>query len=469
MAQLDLITHFPFGLSSRGMPVIGGGGRETTGNVYFVSSTASGKSDNINTHGTNPVTPFATLDFAIGACTANRGDIIYLMPGHAETIIAAGGIDADVAGITIIGLGNGSNRPTLTLGTSTTADIDIDAANITIENVVFDCTGVDAVIAALDVNAAAFQLLNCEFITATSGNQAARIILTDSNANRMKIWNCLFRGSNNAGNVVGVDIGGTPDGVEIAWCRFQMNVSADCVDISAASTNNYIHDNQFITLGTAQSGLQANAAATGFISYNQFAGTSLSVLLVPSLMFCIENYGIDTDLGVNQIQTLLPRVGTSLPESRSIIDEIIGAEMSYNRANYLTVTADLTSATWNTVAAHEILTVTGAVRVRILPICTGSVTSGGAITGILGTETTTNGMITSTDLTTLDAGMAWLSDTPNHLYAKTSVLDFIIADGQDVGYTIGSNAATGGTIVFHVWWEPLNSTGAVTAGAGGAL
>ena len=55
--------------------------------------------------------PFGTIDYAVGRCTANRGDVIYVMPGHSETIGAAAAVDFDVAGITVIGLGRGALQP----------------------------------------------------------------------------------------------------------------------------------------------------------------------------------------------------------------------------------------------------------------------------------------------------------------------------------------------------------------------
>ena len=70
---------------------------------------------------------FATIDAAISACTANRGDTIYIMPGHAETVTATS-IALDVAGITIIGLGNADDRPTFTFGAAA-ATITVSGAN----------------------------------------------------------------------------------------------------------------------------------------------------------------------------------------------------------------------------------------------------------------------------------------------------------------------------------------------------
>lgn len=103
------------------------------GAILFVDSTHAAKSDSAGA-GRSPDAPLATIDYAIGLCTANKGDVIYVMPGHAETISAAGGITCDVAGVSIIGLGWGTLKPTLTFGTATTADILVSAANVRLKN-----------------------------------------------------------------------------------------------------------------------------------------------------------------------------------------------------------------------------------------------------------------------------------------------------------------------------------------------
>jgi len=114
--------------------------------TYYVHS--GGLSTNA---GISPEFPLTTLDAAIGKCRANRGDIIYIMAGHAESLAAAQ-ITADIIGINIIGLGNGANRPTFT-GTNIAASLDVTAANVTIENLRF-YSDIDALTAWIDVNAA---------------------------------------------------------------------------------------------------------------------------------------------------------------------------------------------------------------------------------------------------------------------------------------------------------------------------
>ena len=147
-------------------------------------------------------------------------------------------------------------------------------------------------------------------------------------------------------------------------------------------------------------------------------------------------------------------------------------ELNTNASNYLSVTADLSEATWNTVATHEVFTVTGLVRLRIIAevTTTGDDTSGDTATIQLGTETTTNAFIASTQVDDLAEGELWYDATPTtKVDAFATVLQDYVVNGDDVGFEIGTEAATAGVIVFHCWWEPLNSTGNVVAGDGSAM
>lgn len=150
----------------------------------------------------------ATIDAAIGLCTASAGDLILVLPGHTEAVSAAAGIACDVAGVTIRGLGAGALRPTVTLGTAVGASIDVSAANVTIDNLVIDMTGFDAITAGINVTATNFTLSNCLVITATATNQATLGILTTAAASRMRILNNEFLGTTDAGTATAIRIVG---------------------------------------------------------------------------------------------------------------------------------------------------------------------------------------------------------------------------------------------------------------------
>jgi hypothetical protein len=78
--------------------------------------------------------PFATIDYAIGIATANNGDVIFVMPGHTETLATATALAFDKAGVSVIGLGSGNDRPKITIGTLATATIPITAASVVFKN-----------------------------------------------------------------------------------------------------------------------------------------------------------------------------------------------------------------------------------------------------------------------------------------------------------------------------------------------
>lgn len=123
------------------------------GTPYFVDSTHANKSNQPWPQGNSPSTPFSTLAYAITQATASKGDVIVLMPGHAETTTA---IAMSKAGVKVIGLGYGRNRPTLTATTATSDLINVTAANVELENfrlvgaasgctALLDCTAADLV------------------------------------------------------------------------------------------------------------------------------------------------------------------------------------------------------------------------------------------------------------------------------------------------------------------------------------
>lgn len=210
------------------LPMIGN--EIVAGDVKFVDSGGSKTLDDPN-YGVDPEKTFATLDYAVGQMTANNGDYIICLPGHTETVSAAGGLDLDVVGITIIGLGNGSNRPTVNC-TATSSDIDVDAANITMKNILFT-GGIDAVAAMIDVNAADFTMVDCEIRDVTG--QMTVAMVTDANADRMKLVRPLFRLAAAAGATEAIKIVGGDD-IEIVSPKIYGNFSTAAINVATTAT-----------------------------------------------------------------------------------------------------------------------------------------------------------------------------------------------------------------------------------------
>ncbi|KKL97662.1 hypothetical protein LCGC14_1832250 [marine sediment metagenome] len=123
--------------------------------IYYVDS-GNGSDGN---DGRDPGFPMATIDAAIGRCTASQGDSILVQPSHSETLSAA--ITMDVIGVSIIGIGKGTLRPQLT-GNFVGDCITITAANCRVENIYFN-EATAGITADINIAAANTVVRHCHF------------------------------------------------------------------------------------------------------------------------------------------------------------------------------------------------------------------------------------------------------------------------------------------------------------------
>lgn len=182
------------------------------------------------------------------------------------------------------------------------------------------------------------------------------------------------------------------------------------------------------------------------------------------------------DVVGNKSDTAKTGAVTTSASAMAYLKQLVNVSDGLAVANprYFAVTALFTSATWATTAnTHEVVTVTGLNRIRMLARCSGSVGGNVALLTSLGTSASTTAFIGATTATMIDTGEIWISSTTNSNVAYinyANVLDHIV-NGQDVGYRLWNHAsgATAGSIIFHVWWEPLSTGATCAAGAGGTL
>ena len=186
MPMTNYPQGFANGLSVRGMPLL----QMQPGEVFWVNNSSVLNNNAIGGSDGNPGTfhkPFATLDYAIGRCKANRGDIIFVGRGHAETLTAAAAIALNVAGIAVVGLGAGSLRPTFTFTTVNSASITVAANDISIQNCLF-ISGVAALATVFDnanaVVAKDFAIDNCEFRDSSTTLNIVRCFRSGTTANQ---------------------------------------------------------------------------------------------------------------------------------------------------------------------------------------------------------------------------------------------------------------------------------------------
>lgn len=268
-------TQFPNGGSNdratlnRFYEAILAGHGKPVGNVIYVSSDTGNSAG----PGWSPHNAFATIDQAFGACTAANNDYIVVLPGHTETLTAAAGIDADVAGVTVVGMGSGTDRPQITMGTIATVDVDIDAANITFENLDFVAAVAD-IVAAIDVNADNFTLRGCRFLEPTT-DMNFLVCVQDAAAtgsDYITIDNCDAQ-CPDAANTHFVNFAGTGNGHRVTRNRLIGDWGTMAVGGAGVVTNVYICDNDICNKATDNdSCINLAATATGIVHRNQCSG-----------------------------------------------------------------------------------------------------------------------------------------------------------------------------------------------------
>ena len=289
------LTNFPSGVSSFGMPVLGSSGLMTTGDVFFVDSGAAAAAD--GNAMTDPTQPGATIDAAIGRCTANNGDIIIVMPGHTENL--TGSIAMDVAGISVIGLGIGHTRPLLSY-TGTGGVVTFSASNVRWSNIVHDCSiaaVTNAILASGTIQRV--EIDNCHFTFDATGVEFTVMIAlgggaTDS-ADYVNIHDNWFEAENIDGCASALLI----DDCQFVHIRnnlFTGDYSSVCIDGAAGSsacldyviTDNYI---QNIDTGLA---VDLDNSATGIAFNNMCSGGGAFASNIDwGNVACCQNYLVD--------------------------------------------------------------------------------------------------------------------------------------------------------------------------------
>ena len=187
---------FPGGLTVRGLPVQ----QSHPGKVFWVgnasnSVTAYTTEGGVTGSDGNPGTyqkPFATIDYAIGKCTAGRGDIVLVMPGHAESIstttFALAGISQDVDNVAVIGLGTAGSRPTITLDTDVDATWSVTGDYCTISNLIFTGNFLSVKSAITNSGGAGMTVENCLFQDTTAIKGLLAAVTTTVTVNADDLW-----------------------------------------------------------------------------------------------------------------------------------------------------------------------------------------------------------------------------------------------------------------------------------------
>jgi len=190
------LTHFPNGITSFGIPVLGGGGiPAVTGDVYFVDYR---NGDDSLYDGKKKTQAFKTLGAAYAACTSNNNDLI-LIDGD-STVVETAIIDWSKNRIHVVGLngvaGHYGQGAKVSMGVTTAAtDIAViknTGVRNTFSNIKFISSNTkDESLYAFAEGGEFTRFYNCEFYKSTDLDETAAAELLHNGDSAM-FYNCTF-------------------------------------------------------------------------------------------------------------------------------------------------------------------------------------------------------------------------------------------------------------------------------------
>jgi hypothetical protein len=287
---------FNNGLVVRGMPVL----NTYAGNIFWVDS-GNGSDQNPGTF----QRPFATIDYAIGRCTASNDDQIHVKAGHVEDLSAASDIDFDVAGVSVYGHGYGTTRPRIDWEAAT-ATLVVDADNTRLVNLHM-VASFAAVAEMLNVGAVeGFQLYNSTLEDESSALEFLEAVSLADGASGVVINGCKFIGRSTDNNAF-IQFEGTCDELEIIGnsliATAVQTATVALIDSASELTAAVIAHNVLVSQSATITGALVDTSTTtansGMFAYNigGVLDTDAANTQVPwdvTGMHMVENYVCDT-------------------------------------------------------------------------------------------------------------------------------------------------------------------------------
>lgn len=239
----------------------------------------------------------AYTSLATAATYTVSDDLVLVAPGHSETVATAGAITLADAGMTVIGLGNGTRRPTITVS-AVASSVIISAASVTLANILFLSTAAATIV--IDVNAADVTLQSLEFRRTSGTVPVVWIDVNGGSANacdRTKILGCLLNSGTNVGATGFIELGEVADQVEIRNCIVYGDFGDACIHNPTGKvlTNLTIADCELVNLQTGDHSIELVSACTGNLIRNIYGNDMTQATGVdPGSCKSFECYHCDT-------------------------------------------------------------------------------------------------------------------------------------------------------------------------------
>lgn len=323
-----------------GLPDFGGGASRSTGNtgaIWYASNSSilpQGGIDGSNGNsGESPLTPFETINYAIGRCVANRGDVIRVMPRHVEDVNSAAALAINVAGITIEFLGEGDSRGTISFSTVVGASLTCTAADVTFINPRFEAA-IDALTGPISITGADCKIINGEYYDGTGIDTTDALIATAA-ADRLKIYGWKYYRGDEAGTQKQSHIQiGAADDVELYGIDIVGDFVEGCIENTTAWVGSRLEDFHLRNTNSSPSvGIKLAAAASG-------EAKNGTIILPSGVIYvsAVNQMNFNNVRGVNAVgQSSAFLVGDVGSHS---LDPAIGSDNSNNRFASTNVTSN---------------------------------------------------------------------------------------------------------------------------------
>lgn len=263
---------------------------------------------------------YSDIQTAVNACDT-RGDVVLVAP---YMTIDQEGVDTwDVAGVRVIGLGEGESRPTIRYDTGA-ASINLGANGVTIENFIL-LAGEDSIARALDLDTGFFgqRVRNCTFTSDSMTDDFRVMIRVGSKEAIIENNEFLARDTAGAGRAISL-LGGDPDFLQIRNNYFygQFDTVGDTTNGAAViatdttDTNDtnlsglLIENNKIVSTDTAaavivrlQGGtftVRGLATNNQIVSYDSTAADTAQVLWGDTGILALNNFFTDPDTATQQ-------------------------------------------------------------------------------------------------------------------------------------------------------------------------
>lgn len=225
-----------------------------------------------------------TLAAGLAECRSGMGDIVYVLPGHSESVTDATMLSALVAGTRIIGLGdlNRSDAPTFTW-TATASQWAISVADVAISGLRLLMDGANGVVKAINITAPGCRISG-NFMRWASGAALKATIAIEVGSTAL---NCVIA----ANEVQGTATHNVTDGIKVVGATVPsgLKILGNTIIASATAANGLIH----VTVAAL------GIVIAGNILYNTHTSSSATVALDNVAMDGVlyENYSGVKDTG----------------------------------------------------------------------------------------------------------------------------------------------------------------------------